>query len=215
MTHICVGNLANIGSDNGLSPGRRQAIIRSNAGILLIGPLGTNFSEIWIGIQTFSLKKIRLKMSSAKRRPFCLGLNVLNLNRRHGISLRWCYWLSMPLDDQWWRHQMEIFWPVNSPHKWPVTRSFDVFFDLRLNKRLSKQSWGWWFETLSRPLWRHCNVNSLTQYRLVTLWIFPYDSPWAAINCDTLGSKHIGCHFAYDILKYICIWTRKIGEVGS
>ena len=80
VTHICVGNLAIIGSDNGLSPGRRQAIIRSNAGILLIGPLGTNFSEIWIGIQTFSLKKIRLKMSSAKRRPFCLGLNVLTMD---------------------------------------------------------------------------------------------------------------------------------------
>ena len=39
----------------------------------------------------------------------------------------------------------------------PVTRSFDVFFDLRLNTRLSKQSWSWWFETPSRPLWRHCN----------------------------------------------------------
>ena len=39
----------------------------------------------------------------------------------------------------------------------PVTRSFDVFFDLRLNKRLSKQQWGWWFGTPSRPLWRHCN----------------------------------------------------------
>ena len=46
------------------------------------------------------------------------------------------------------------------PAQRPVTRSFDVFFDLRLNKRLSKQSWGWWFETLSRPLWRHCNVMS-------------------------------------------------------
>ena len=77
VTHICVGNLAIIGSDDGLSPGRRQAIIRSNAGILLIGSLGTNFSEIWIGVQTFSLKKIRLKISSAKRRPFCLGFNVL------------------------------------------------------------------------------------------------------------------------------------------
>ena len=41
----------------------------------------------------------------------------------------------------------------------PMTRSFDVFFDLRLNKRLSDQSWGWWFETLSRPLWRHRNEN--------------------------------------------------------
>ena len=43
----------------------------------------------------------------------------------------------------------------------PVTRSFDVFFDLHLHKRLSKQSWGWWFETPSRPLWRHCNVIRL------------------------------------------------------
>ena len=48
--------------------------------------------------------------------------------------------------------------PVNSTQR-PVTRSFDVFFDLRLNKRLSNQSWGWWFETLSRPLWRHCDVK--------------------------------------------------------
>ena len=44
------------------------------------------------------------------------------------------------------------------PAQRPVTGSFDVFFDLPLNKRLSKQSWGWWFETLSLPLWRHCNV---------------------------------------------------------
>ena len=43
----------------------------------------------------------------------------------------------------------------------PVTRSFDIFFDLRLNKRLSKQSWGWWFETPSWSLWRHCNGTAL------------------------------------------------------
>ena len=43
------------------------------------------------------------------------------------------------------------------PHTRPVTRSFGVFFDLRLNKRLSEQSWGWWFDTPSRPLWRHRN----------------------------------------------------------
>ena len=67
-----------IGSDNGLSPHRRQAIIRTNAGMLLIGPLGTNFSEILIEILTFSSKKMHLKVSSAKRRPFCLSLNVLN-----------------------------------------------------------------------------------------------------------------------------------------
>ena len=77
VTHICVGKLTIIGSDNGLSLGRRQAIIWPNAGILLIRPLGTNFREILIGIQTFSFKKMCLKMSSAKWRPFCLGLNVL------------------------------------------------------------------------------------------------------------------------------------------
>ena len=77
VMHICVSKLAIIGSDNGLLPGRCQAIIRTNAGILLIGPLGTNFSEIWIGIQIFSLKKIHLKMSSGRWQPFCLSLNEL------------------------------------------------------------------------------------------------------------------------------------------
>ena len=57
MTHICVSELTTIGPDNGLSPGRRQANIWNNAGILLIGPLGTNFIEILIRIQTFSFKK--------------------------------------------------------------------------------------------------------------------------------------------------------------
>ena len=76
-THICVNNLTIIGSDNGLSPDRRQAIIWTNAGKVLIGPLGINFSENLIGIQTFSFYKMHLKMSSAKWRPFCFGLNVL------------------------------------------------------------------------------------------------------------------------------------------
>ena len=70
----------------------------------------------------------------------------------------------------WWRHLMETFSallaicagnsPVTGefPAQRPVTRGFDIFFDLRLNKRLSKQLWGWWFDTPSRPLWRHCNV---------------------------------------------------------
>ena len=71
----------------------------------------------------------------------------------------------------WWRHQMETFSallaicaenspvPGEFPAQRPVTRSFDVFSELRLNKRLSKQSWGWWFETLSCSLWRHRNVK--------------------------------------------------------
>ena len=69
----------------------------------------------------------------------------------------------------WWRLQMEIFSVLlaicagNSPvtgefhSQRPVTGTFDVFIYLRLNKRLCKQSWGWWFETSSRPLLRHCN----------------------------------------------------------
>ena len=77
VTHRCVGKLISIGSDNGLSPDWRQDIIWTNAGISLIGPLGTNFSEILIKIHTLSLKKMHLKVSSAKRRPFCLGLNEL------------------------------------------------------------------------------------------------------------------------------------------
>ena len=77
-----------------------------------------------------------------------------------------------------WRHQMETFspvlaicagnWPVTGefPAQRPVTRSFDVFFDLHPNKRLSKQSWGWWFET---PLWRHTNAISDRDDGLVAL----------------------------------------------
>ena len=77
VTHIYVSTLTIIGSDNGLSPGRRQAIIWTNAGRLITGPLGTNFSEILIEIYTFSFKNTHLKISSGKWRAFCLGLNGL------------------------------------------------------------------------------------------------------------------------------------------
>ena len=82
------------------------------------------------------------------------------------------YQLCDDTGSSWWRHQMETFSALlaictgNSPASGefptqrPVTRSFDVSFDLCINKWLRKQSWGWWFETLSRPLWRHCNVKS-------------------------------------------------------
>ena len=74
----------------------------------------------------------------------------------------------------WWRHEMETFSsllaicagnspvPGEFPAQRPVTRSFDVFIDLRLNKRLSKQSWGWWFQMPLRPLWRHRNAITHT-----------------------------------------------------
>ena len=84
----------------------------------------------------------------------------------------------------WWRHQMETFSallaicvgnspvPGEFPAQRPVTRSFDVFFDLRLNKRLGKQSWVWWFETLSRPLWCYHNDAGITRPDRVNLYGF-------------------------------------------
>ena len=79
VTHICVSKLTSICSDNGLSPGRRQAMTWTNDGILLIGPLATNFSDILSKIHTFSFTKMHLKTSSVKWRLFGLGLNELSL----------------------------------------------------------------------------------------------------------------------------------------
>ena len=63
------------------------------------------------------------------------------------------------------------------PVQRPVTRKFDVFFDLRPNKRLSKRWWGWWFETPSRPLWRYCNAN----FTICTLYSFQFIQAWSKI----------------------------------
>ena len=90
--------------------------------------------------------------------------------------IRWfvCPWVAMDQTPPWWRHQMETFSALlvlcegNSlitgefPPQRPVTRSFDVFFDLRLNKRLSKPSRRWWFETSSRSIWRHWSAMDQT-----------------------------------------------------
>ena len=91
VTHICIGNLTIIGQDNGLPPGRRQAIICTNAGILLIGPCGTGFSEILIGIHTFSFIKIRLEnvvceMPSILSRPQCVNGIVVSAQYKQESS---------------------------------------------------------------------------------------------------------------------------------
>ena len=100
----------------------------------------------------------------------------------------------------WWRHQMETFSALlalcagNSPvpgelsSQRPVTRSFDVFFDLCLNKRLSKQSWGWWFETPSCPLWRHCNGLRATNYREISAAIL--SKPTNQLNVFEIINSH-------------------------
>ena len=94
-----------------------------------------------------------------------------NTTFRTKVALIVCSVICKKKEISWWRHKMEEFsallalYAENSlvtcefPSQRPVTRSFDVFFDLRLNERLSKQSWPWWFETPSRPLGRHCNAR--------------------------------------------------------
>ena len=103
------------------------------------------------------------------------AISTNEFTRLNKLSSLWYQWCCHHCN-AWWRHQMEIFSallaicaensPVTGefPAQRPVTRSFDVFFDLRLNKRLSKQWWGWWFETLSHPLWRHRNGRSKQMY---------------------------------------------------
>ena len=94
------------------------------------------------------------------------------------MFIEFCMWrYNVAQKRAWWRHQMETFSallaicagnspvPGEFPTQRPVTRSFDVYFDLRPNKWLSKQSWGWWFETLSCSLWRHRNGIDVSQWQ--------------------------------------------------
>ena len=109
----------------------------------------------------------------------------------------------------WWRHQMETFSALlaicteNSPGtgefsaQRPVTRSIHVFFDLRLNKSLSKQSWGWWFETLSHPLWRRCNAKGETRKHPHTTHTYMY--AFTHISLSIYGTNTV-----HDIFEYLC-----------
>ena len=107
VTHICVSKFTIIGSDNGLSSSRRQAIIWTNAGILLIGPLGINASENLIKIYSFSFKKMDLKMSSGKWRPSCRGLNVLSQCPN-------CWWPSSLRHECITKPSLLSFWHYNN-----------------------------------------------------------------------------------------------------
>ena len=123
---------------------------------------------------------------------------IIKKNLHHCLS-SCCLKSSMNLNhvDPWWRHQMETFsallvtghlcgeftGPRWIPAQRPVTRSFDVFFDLHPNKRLSKQWWGWWFDTPSYPLCRH--RNALTHKQLET---------HACLLCTKVpGHQHLQC----------------------
>ena len=86
------------------------------------------------------------------------------------------------------------------PSQRPVTRNFDIFFDLRLNKRLTRQSWGWWFETVSRPLWRQCNEALLLNKVTSTSMVFD-NNPNAFIVPQEQGTLSHGKAF-YIIFLY-------------
>ena len=128
------------------------------------------------------------------------SVTIFNVTRICYVSLSYNQGLS------WWCHQMETGplcgeftgcrnSPVTGefPTQRPVTRRFDVFFDLRLNKRLSKQSWGWWLETPSRSSWRHCNERGWLAHRNKSSWVI---IPTAAPN----RMMHKGLNEMVDIL---------------
>ena len=116
------------------------------------------------------------------------GIRWVLCDPQRTSQLRWCGPLihiqNYHDDVIKWKHFPHYWSFVRGIHRsrWiphtqrPATRSFDVFLDLRLNKRLSKQSWGWWFETQSRPLWRQCNA-SLTPWHFLWLWATPSFEP--------------------------------------
>ena len=128
----------------------------------------------------------------------------------------------------WWRHQMGTFSallaicagnspvPVNSPQR-PVTRSFDVFFDLCLNKRLSKQSRGWWFETQSYPLWRQYNVWRKVLMCCINIffYLFPdardyfLSTKLLDLNLDLLTTSSVDISINESALSILAIWRNK------
>ena len=89
----------------------------------------------------------------------------------------------------------EFTGPGEFPTQMPVARSFDVFFDLCLNKRLSKQPWGWWFDTLSWSLWRECNVVMLQMMKAASILMYCKRSD-QLFACKNTAVKH-NCLYKY------------------
>ena len=141
----------------------------------------------WVIWQTHGSFLIKLDLSDSfpASEKFFVGVILMSYEDHGALNHwwhgrfynKWCVTQHDSCDSKvelstWWRHQMEtfpgflVFCAGNSqvtgdfPAQRPVMRSFYVFFDLRLNKQLSKQSWSWWFDTPLRPLWRHSNVTT-------------------------------------------------------
>ena len=176
VTHICVGKLTIIGSDNGLSPERCQSIIWTNAGILLIGPVGTNLNEILIEIQTFSLKKIRLKMSSAKCCSFLLGLNVL---------IEWCK-DKLQWNTECWicNHVFPDVWGLNS-RNWLILLYGMLIYSLHqlMPELLS----------YCQTLWKYHVITKKSDHSFgaTLVWQFPRRGWWHMIFCPEINMSFV------------------------
>ena len=133
------------------------------------------------------------------------------MNIQSGCGYWWCcFFAGNAWVLTWWCHQMEKFSALlaicaeNSPvadefpSQSPVTLSFDVFFDLRLNEWLSKQWWGWWFEMPSRPLWLHFNELHLpcSNRSLISAWI----NCWGN-TCEAGELRHHHAHYDVTVMS--------------
>ena len=155
VTHICVGNLNIIGSNNGLSPGRRQAIIWTNAGILLIRPLGTNIQWNLDRNSYIFIQEKAFKTSSGKRRPFCPGRNVF-LIRIIDLHNRWSSVVTFCL---FW-HNLAMYRPVSN---WTQT---EPAYDDVIKWKHFPRCWPFVRGIHRSP------VNSLTKASDAELWCF-------------------------------------------
>ena len=188
-TQIRVSKLTIIASDNGLSHGRRQAIIWNSAGILSIGLLGTTFSEILIEILTFSFKKMCLKVSSVKWRPFCLSLNVLN--KKYTSTFRRGQWVNTCMA-RWMIHFQSPAWLI---------------------EYLPKSSWlaRYMHHLVLSNLPRHllkvvCSQSNATQQTLLTGAIWARFLSLARSKLRLCSANHRACYFS----NLACDWLSRV-----
>ena len=192
VTHICVSKLASIVSDNGLSPGRRQAIIWTNTVILLIGPLGTNFIEILIDILSFSFKKMHLKVSSAKWRPFCFGHNVLSRDHEKRYIVKSLISWVHTQNDPWLifffflMHHDTPYSPRDCCHYSIAMYHFGII-SLQMFKFQSSNQCLFYRSDEAKTFFYHCSGDDM-----VLLWylLSPSDNFWALRNiCSKISIK--------------------------
>ena len=171
--------------------------------------------------------------------------SLQNELRNTDVCVVYCYrfYSSWPIDaslapsiylSPWWRHQVETFSallafcegnpPLNDgfPPQRPVTRSFDIFFDVRLNKRLIKQTRCRWFETPWRSLWRHCNATKplpeplpnlyLSQCIPIVCWTI-----WKKISETWIQIQHFlkKIHLEMSYVKWRSFFSTPMSEIGS